>query len=450
MKDIVWHPWLGENAPLSGALLFAVSAAALTIWYSAGAPGPWGAAFGLCAALIIIAVVRNRALSILLPTLLGLSAFSLVLLSGGLTGPALSAVLWPILGVAASSITGNTTGNTTGPNTNSPRQKYGFGPAIASSLGVLVCLVLVDHIAAIPVSEFVALPSALCAIGVCAALSVAASVRLLNLQRRPQSPPANDVVQLLQSRDEALLEAKVARTQNQEHAQFMAEMSHEIRTPLNAILGFADTMRAEVFGPLPQPYYDYPELIHKSGAHLLDVVSDLLDLSKIEAGRYEAKVAPVSLNALASEGVAVAAGSARMAGITLREELGDPVMILGDARGVRQMIFNLVSNAIKFTPSGGQIIVRTALQGDKASLIVDDTGVGISEADLTRIGQPWNQATNARSEAVGKNMRGSGLGLALVKRLAELQAATFALSSTLGVGTTATISFPLAVLPEQH
>jgi cell cycle sensor histidine kinase DivJ len=253
--------------------------------------------------------------------------------------------------------------------------------------------------------------------------------------------------QALDSRDAAQAETRVAQAETQDRARFMAEMSHEIRTPLNAILGFADTMREGIFGPLPKGYEDYPGLIHTSGSHLLDLVSDLLDISKIEAGRYEVHLEDIRLDQFLFEATALSSGAARSAGVQIRHEVGLPVTVRGDARAMRQIAFNLVSNAIKFTPKDGSVTLRIRLDqtADQAILEIADDGAGISPADLARIGQPWAQGDN-QSRANSRVVRSSGLGLAVVKRLTELQGGRFWLESTLGLGTTAKVGLPLANL----
>jgi signal transduction histidine kinase len=433
--NAIWQPWLIKNAPLTGALLFGVLLSALTIWFTGGSLGAWLTFSVLGLALVSLGFLPETALRLVLPLLLGLGALLTLLFTGGQSSPAISAVLWPVLGLAALG----------SPNLKGQTRGW-IGPAIMAGFGVLISVIVIERFVALPPSTFVALPLAIGAMGTCAGFAIAAIVRAGRPVTQSGAMPAEDVMRLTKGRDAALQEANRARSENQERAQFMAEMSHEIRTPLNAILGFADTMRSQIFGPLPKQYGDYPDLIHSSGSHLLDIVSDLLDLSKIEAGRYETRMMPVALDGLAREGVAMAAGSARSAGVIVREDVEQPIMVLGDARAVRQIIFNLVSNGIKFTPTGGHVVVRV-LPGSAphtAILQVEDNGVGMSEADLARIGQPWNQVSDAASDQAGKRTRGSGLGLALVKRLADLQGAQFELASVLGSGTKASVTFQTA------
>jgi signal transduction histidine kinase len=428
---------MGPNAPLVGALIFACSLSAVTIWFAYGAIGPVICLLGLALALAIVGLGTSNIRELMLPLLLALSGLGLALFSGGLNGPAASAILWPVLGMAAlGALPRKYTTNPVSPT---------IGNGIVASFGVLIGLALLGNLISVPVYGAITAQSGILALGVGAALAIAAIVRANKASQTPSPESQSKVLEANQTRDVALIEAQTARNQTRERAQFMAEMSHEIRTPLNAILGFADTMRAQVFGPLPAAYGDYPDLIHTSGTHLLDVVSDLLDLSKIEAGRYETSLRPIILDDVASEGVALSGGTARSTGVQIRHEVSDPIEVIGDRRALRQIAFNLISNAIKFTPAGGKVIVRVTKDAANgtASLEVDDTGVGMTAADLARIGQPWNQV-NEETAMGNKRARGSGLGLALVKRLAELQGGRLDLSSTLGVGTKAAVVLPLA------
>jgi signal transduction histidine kinase len=429
-KDTIWQRWSGDNAPITGALVFSCLLCLLTAWFTYGAIGPWVCALGFGGALILVALSDARLRNLLMPLVLAVSAIIVITFSGGFTGPAASAILWPVLAMAA------------GGRQNTGRALDWIGTGIGAAVGTLVVSVLVSSFLKVPTYGAIAAQSGIMVLGVSMALLIGAILSRISSTKNAADP---GVALANKSRDAALLEAKTARDQNRERAQFMAEMSHEIRTPLNAILGFADTMRAQVFGPLPKPYADYPDLIHTSGSHLLDVVSDLLDLSKIEAGRYETALKPLSLDELAQEGVSLSSGDARALGVGLRKEGNEVVLVMGDQRGLRQMIFNLVSNAIKFTPAGGQVTL-SALANRRAGygqLIVQDNGVGMSADVLERIGQPWNQVSDA-SAAKSQRSRGSGLGLALVKRLAELQGGSLHVTSHLGAGTQAVITLPLA------
>lgn len=430
-KDTIWQRWDGQNAPISGGLAFACLLSALTGWFTFGALGPlWcAAAFGL--ALILIGFSRARVRDVSVPILLALVGIILAAFAGGLSGPAASVVLWPVLAMAAI------------PRAPQKRALDWVGTGLGASFAALFVLVLLAQFVDIPVYGAIEAQSGILALGVCAALTLAA---IMNHRRAATNPSGPALREATAARDAALLEADIAREQNHQRAQFMAEMSHEIRTPLNAILGFADTMRAQIFGPLPAGYSDYPNLIHTSGSHLLDVVSDLLDLSKIEAGRYDTTLKPISMRDLAIEGVSLSGGDARGLGVGLRFDGQEDVIVLSDMRAMRQMIFNLVSNAIKFTPAGGMVTLRTRRSSTKGVLEIEDTGVGIGPEALARIGQPWNQASSGPSNTT-KRSRGSGLGLALVKRLAELQGGELQVTSQLGVGTKAVVTLPLAPEP---
>jgi signal transduction histidine kinase len=428
-KETIWQRWSGQNAPLTGGLLFSWLLSLLTVWFTFGAPGPIICACGFGLALLMGGLLHGQARNLMVPAALGVGAVGLVTFAGGFSGPAVASVLWPVLAMASAN------------SRATARAVDWFGTGLSASLSALLGLALLARFVDIPIYGAIATQSGILALGSCAALIVAAIVSRQTAQAN-QSDPV--VRQALKTRDAALLEAEMARDQNRERAQFMAEMSHEIRTPLNAILGFADTMRAQVFGPLPQAYGDYPNLIHTSGSHLLEIVSDLLDLSKIEAGRYETNLKPIALADLAREGADLSSGDARALGVSLRHEGASDILVMSDRRALRQMIFNLVSNAIKFTPASGSVVIRTRAdtQNGMGLIEVEDTGLGMSEATLARIGQPWNQAGENASS--GQRGRGSGLGLALVKRLAELQGGSLSISSTLGVGTKAIIALPLA------
>jgi signal transduction histidine kinase len=425
-KDTIWQRIDDVGAPIAGALLFACLLAAVTVWFSQGAAGSWLALLGLGFALITLAFGQGRVRSLVIPVLLAIAAVGLGLFGGGFSSAAACAVLWPLLATAA----------------YGGRLEQGVG----ASLCALAGLAGLNSVIAVPVTDGFAAQSGILALGVCGALAIAASVRFKWGQHGLSRKARSALDAALISRDAALADAKSARAETQGRAQFMAEMSHEIRTPLNAILGFADTMREGVFGPLPQAYGDYPDLIHTSGSHLLDLVSDLLDLSKIEAGRYETQLKAIRLDEIAHEGVRLSSGAARGAGVQIRHEASGPVEIMGDARALRQIVFNLLSNAIKFTPNGGRVTVRVVVSPDAktARLEVEDTGVGMSDADLAKVGEPWNQAKYDAARD-SKNGRGSGLGLALVKRLTDLQGGQFDIQSALGDGTRARVQLPLAV-----
>jgi cell cycle sensor histidine kinase DivJ len=240
----------------------------------------------------------------------------------------------------------------------------------------------------------------------------------------------------------ALIDARDhAESASRAKSRFLASMSHELRTPLNAIIGFSDMMRSEVFGPLGSPRYaEYAELIRNSGMHLVDLISDLLDMSKIEAGKMTIDARLVDLKPLFEECVGMVSGAAEKEGVELRVEIaeGTPA-IMADRRALKQSLINLLSNAIKFTLSEGRVVLSARAEGGNLWLRVADTGVGIPEKDLHRIGRPFEQVEGDMQRL----HKGTGLGLSLVKALAELHGGTMEIESALGDGTTVTLKLPL-------
>ena len=242
--------------------------------------------------------------------------------------------------------------------------------------------------------------------------------------------------------EQELIEARrQAEKASSAKSDFLAKISHEIRTPLNAIIGFSEVMMAERFGPIGnERYREYLKDIHASGGHLLSLINDLLDLSKIEAGQLDLTFANVSLNDLTQQCVALMQPQANRDRIIIRTSLPSSLpQVVADARSVRQIVLNLLSNSIKFTDAGGQVIVSTALNdtGDVA-LRVRDTGVGMSEKDLATALEPFRQLANSVSGVSS----GTGLGLPLTKALAEANRASFYIKSAPKSGTLVEIAFP--------
>jgi cell cycle sensor histidine kinase DivJ len=222
-------------------------------------------------------------------------------------------------------------------------------------------------------------------------------------------------------------------------SRFLANMSHELRTPLNAIIGFSDIMRAQLFGPMAPRYQEYAGLIHESGGHLLDLINDVLDMSKIEAERFTLTVEPFDAREAVSAALRLTRVQADQAKIALRGALSStPLEVNADRRALKQIVLNLVSNALKFTPSGGQVNVVARARGHDLEIIVADTGVGIAPADLQRLGRPYEQAGGADQRA-----QGTGLGLSLVRALSELHGGTMTIKSVLGEGTAVTVRLPV-------
>jgi two-component system cell cycle sensor histidine kinase PleC len=238
--------------------------------------------------------------------------------------------------------------------------------------------------------------------------------------------------------DEARRRAEAA---NISKSRFLAQMSHELRTPLNAILGFSEVMMNEIFGThAVAAYKDYSGDIHSSGVHLLGLINEILDLSRIEAGRYELNEESVALTATIEECHHLLKLRAKNRGITITEMFEtDMPRIWADERAVRQVCLNLLSNAIKFTPQGGEIWLKvgwTASGGQYLS--VRDTGSGIPEEEIPIVLDSFGQGSNAIKSAE----QGAGLGLPIVRHLIDLHGGTFALRSKLREGTEVIVTFP--------
>jgi cell cycle sensor histidine kinase DivJ len=232
-----------------------------------------------------------------------------------------------------------------------------------------------------------------------------------------------------------------AETQNAGKSRFLANMSHELRTPLNAVLGFSDIMRQRLFGPLPDKYAEYADAIHEAGGHLLDLINDVLDVSKIEAHRYPLSIERFDAREVVSAGIALVRLSANDKGVDLAGVLPDePVEVAADRRALKQIMLNLLSNAIKFTPAHGSVTVTLEAIGPYLEVIVADTGVGVAPDDLKRLGRPFEQAGDADQKS-----QGTGLGLSLVRALAELHGGRMSIESTLGEGTAVTVRLPVVV-----
>jgi cell cycle sensor histidine kinase DivJ len=222
-------------------------------------------------------------------------------------------------------------------------------------------------------------------------------------------------------------------------SRFLANMSHELRTPLNAIIGFSDIMRSKMFGPLAERYAEYAGLIHESGGHLLDLINDVLDMSKIEADRFTLALEPFDAREAVSAALRLVRVQADTAHIILRGALPpQPLEVNADRRAIKQIVLNLVSNALKFTAAGGQVSVVARNLGGQLEIIVADTGVGIAPNDLERLGRPYEQAGGAEQRAMG-----TGLGLSLVRAFAELHGGAMTIKSILGEGTAVSVKLPV-------
>jgi len=225
---------------------------------------------------------------------------------------------------------------------------------------------------------------------------------------------------------------------NQAKSQFLANMSHELRTPLNAIIGFSEVLSSALFGPLDARYRDYAQDIHGSGHHLLQIINDLLDLSKVEAGRLELHDERVQIAAMFEACRRMVSDRAAAASVQLDIEL-TKLEVTGDELRLEQVLLNLVSNAVKFTPSGGKVRVGASLTpAGGIAVFVADAGIGMTADEIPRALQPFGQIDNSLTRPHG----GTGLGLPLAKRLVELHDGTLTVESEPGRGTTVTFALP--------
>ena len=236
--------------------------------------------------------------------------------------------------------------------------------------------------------------------------------------------------------DDAKAKANEARTQLEARTTFFAQTSHELRTPLNAIVGFAEMMRGGIFGPLSERYQEYAELIHEGGRNLTLIVDDVLDLARLEAGKYDIYAEPVSLTDLADEAVHFMGDEAARKSIKLSRVSQDDAEAFADSKAVRQIALNLISNALKFTPAGGAVDVIAEEVPGGSMLIVSDSGVGISPEELLKLSRAFEQGE------AGKKQKGAGLGLSVVRAFAELHGGRLDIQSREGGGSRIGVFFP--------
>jgi len=244
------------------------------------------------------------------------------------------------------------------------------------------------------------------------------------------------IVELAENYEQEKIRAEEA---NQSKSEFLANMSHELRTPLNAINGFSDIMKKELFGPLGDPRYaEYVNDILFSGQHLLSLINDILDMSKIEAGKMTLNTEAMQMNDMVSQVIRIIRGRAEENRLKLLYDENMVPEVEADPRAVKQILLNLATNAIKFTPEGG--VVTISVEPKSAGLIirVSDTGIGISKEDIERLAQPFEQIDSQHS----RQHEGTGLGLALSKSLVELHGGNFTIESVVGQGTTVIFTLP--------
>jgi signal transduction histidine kinase len=245
---------------------------------------------------------------------------------------------------------------------------------------------------------------------------------------------------------EAIVRAEKAREEalhaNRTKSAFLANMSHELRTPLNAIIGFSEMILQQIFGPIGHVRYrEYMSDIHGAGVHLLDLINDVLDMSRIEAGKHELQLEPVAIDKLIASCTRLVHELAAKGGVKLATEQPDcELRALADHRAMKQILLNLLSNAIKFTPRDGCVTVRAGQAGERLTLSVADSGMGIPADQIARLGDPFVQV---RRDSAPTH-KGTGLGLALVRSLAQLHGGSMRIESVEGQGTTVTVELPLS------
>jgi two-component system, cell cycle sensor histidine kinase PleC len=248
------------------------------------------------------------------------------------------------------------------------------------------------------------------------------------------------IEELARSKADSDIAREEAEAASRAKSQFLANMSHELRTPLNAILGFSEMITSRVFAARPEKHYEYAELIHGSGHHLLTLINDILDLAKIEAGGWSLHETDLDLGAAIGDACTMVRPRADLAGCELDAEI-DPGLPLvhGDSRAMKQILLNLLSNAVKFTPRGGRVTAFAHLSADGGVCFgISDTGVGISVEDQQRVFQNFGQG---RHDVVTAD-KGTGLGLPIVKGLVEAHGGRIVLESQVGEGTVVSVHFP--------
>jgi two-component system, cell cycle sensor histidine kinase PleC len=257
--------------------------------------------------------------------------------------------------------------------------------------------------------------------------------------KRSQAALERQALELADLAEKYSQEKTRAEEANQTKSKFLANMSHELRTPLNAIIGFSEIMESGMFGTLgSEKYQEYCHDILTSGHYLLEVINDILDMSKIEAGRMKLDMEQLELSKTLAESLRVVSGRAEDKNLVLDADIEGSISVVADRRAVKQILVNLLSNAVKFTPDGGKVVVRSRQLPDRIVLMIADTGIGIAPQSLARLGRPFEQVESQLT----KTYHGSGLGLAIARSLTNLHGGSMRLRSKLGAGTVVCISLP--------
>ncbi len=269
-----------------------------------------------------------------------------------------------------------------------------------------------------------------------------ASVRELEESRTKLESQTSQLVELA---DKYAKEKARAEEASKAKSEFLANISHELRTPLNAIIGFSEVMTEQVFGPIGhERYNDYAKDISESGRYLLEMIDDILDMSKIEAGQFDLSIAPVRAGDIIDESLRVVQPSAEENQITLAQTGNPDIEIAGDKRALKQVLLNLLSNAVKFTPDGGEVSVRSYRYKGSVRIAITDSGVGIPRHEIAKLGKPFKQVGNQLT----KDHKGSGLGLAISRSILEMHEGRLDIKSKEGEGTTVTCILPQSPIRE--
>jgi PAS domain S-box-containing protein len=248
-----------------------------------------------------------------------------------------------------------------------------------------------------------------------------------------------DITAEVEAAQELHLAMQRAESSSRAKSEFLANMSHELRTPLNAVIGFSELIQDQPLGKIDANYVEYATEINSAGHHLLDLINDVLDLAKIEAGRYDLANEMVELGMVVRSCIAMVKLRATEGGVRIdNATAGARIALRGDARALKQIVLNLLSNAVKFTPAGGVVSLCIEQTQEGIALVVADTGIGIDGAAMQLLCQPFQQADASISRKFG----GSGLGLAISRKLLNLHGATLTIESALGQGTTVRANFP--------